>query len=107
MYEKVLMHSLFYEVLSESPELCQKINAGLTYSIMAAISFKIVSLGTYTTIPSFFLHFKSTVEVILVHVLSTACDSLQMSDTVSKRRPFRFIFNMGNKAKSQGAKSDE
>jgi hypothetical protein len=25
-----------------------------------------------------------------------------MSDTVSKRRPFSFIFNLGNKAKSQG-----
>jgi hypothetical protein len=28
-----------------------------------------------------------------------------MSDTVSKRRPFRFIFNLGNKSKSQGATS--
>jgi hypothetical protein len=30
-----------------------------------------------------------------------------MSDTVSKCRPFSFIFNLGNKAKSQGAKSDK
>jgi hypothetical protein len=30
-----------------------------------------------------------------------------MSDTVSKRRPFTFIFNVGNKAKSQEAKSGE
>jgi hypothetical protein len=29
---------------------------------------------------------------------STACDSLWMSDTVSKRRPFSFIFNLGNKS---------
>jgi hypothetical protein len=36
---------------------------------------------------------------------STACDSLWMSDTVSKRRHFTFIFNLGNKAKSLGAKS--
>jgi hypothetical protein len=27
--------------------------------------------------------------------------------TVSKRHPFSFIFNFGNKAKSQGAKSSE
>jgi hypothetical protein len=33
------------------PGLGQKINAGLTYSILAAISFKIVFLGTYTVIP--------------------------------------------------------
>jgi hypothetical protein len=31
---------------------------------------------------------------------STACDSFWMSDTVSKCRPFSFIFNLGNKAKS-------
>jgi hypothetical protein len=35
----------------------------------------------------------------------TACDSLWMSDTASKRRPFCFIFNLCNKAKSHGAKS--
>jgi hypothetical protein len=33
---------------------------------------------------------------------STACDSLWMPDIVSKRRPFSFIFNLGNKSKSQG-----
>jgi hypothetical protein len=36
------------------PRPGQKINAGLIYSILAAISLKIVSLGTYTAIPSFF-----------------------------------------------------
>jgi hypothetical protein len=30
-----------------------------------------------------------------------------MSDTISKRRPFSFIFNLGKKVKSQGAKSGE
>jgi hypothetical protein len=34
--------------------LGKKINAGLTYSILAAISFEIVSLGMYTAFPSFF-----------------------------------------------------
>jgi hypothetical protein len=33
------------------PGLGQKREAGLTYSILAAISFKIVSLGMYTAIP--------------------------------------------------------
>jgi hypothetical protein len=42
------------------PGLGQKRNAGLTYSILAAISFKIVSLGTYKLIPSFLPCFKST-----------------------------------------------
>jgi hypothetical protein len=34
--------------------LRQKRNIGLTFSILVAISFEIVSLGTYTAIPSFF-----------------------------------------------------
>jgi hypothetical protein len=38
---------------------------------------------------------------------STTCDSLWMSDTVWKHRPFSFIFNLGNKVKSQGTKSSE
>jgi hypothetical protein len=38
-------------------------------------------------------------------LLSTACDSLRMSDIVSKRCPISIIFNLGNKAKSQEAKS--
>jgi hypothetical protein len=33
------------------PRLGQKRNAGLTYSILAAISFKIAPLGMYTAIP--------------------------------------------------------
>jgi hypothetical protein len=38
-------------------------------------------------------------------LLSTACSSLWLSDTVSNCHPFIFIFNLGNKAKSQGTKS--
>jgi hypothetical protein len=49
------------------PRLGQKSNAELTYSILAAISFKIVSLGMYTAITLFFPHFKSTVEVIFLN----------------------------------------
>jgi hypothetical protein len=40
-------------------------------------------------------------------LLSTPCDSLWMSDSVSKRRPFSFLFNLGSKVESQGAKSGE
>jgi hypothetical protein len=36
------------------PRLGKKRNAGLTYSILPAMSFKIVLLGIYTVIPSFF-----------------------------------------------------
>jgi hypothetical protein len=49
--------------------LGQKRNSGLTYSILADISFKIISLGTYTAIPLFFSHLKSTVEVIFLNAV--------------------------------------
>jgi hypothetical protein len=51
------------------PRPGQKRNASLTYSILAAISFKIVFLRTYTVIPSFFPHFKSTMEVIFLNAV--------------------------------------
>jgi hypothetical protein len=51
------------------PGLGKKRDAGLTYSILAAISLKIVSLGTYTVIPSFFLHFKITMKVIFLNAV--------------------------------------
>jgi hypothetical protein len=56
-----------HEVYRKVPGLGQKRNAGLTYSILATISLKIVSFGMYTAIPSFFPHFKSTVEVIFLN----------------------------------------
>jgi hypothetical protein len=43
-----------YEVNRKVPGLGQKRNAGLTYSVLAAISFKVVTLGTYTAILWFF-----------------------------------------------------
>jgi hypothetical protein len=48
------------------PGLSQKRNAGLPYSILAAVSFKIVSLGTYTVSPSYFVSFRSIMEVIFL-----------------------------------------
>jgi hypothetical protein len=53
----------------KAPRLGQKRNAGLTYSILAAISFKTDSLGTYTAILSLFSCFKSTVEVIFLNAV--------------------------------------
>jgi hypothetical protein len=65
----LVCYLLIYEVYWKVPGLGQKRNAGLTYSILAAISFKIVSLRTYTVIPSLFPCFKSTVEVIFLNVV--------------------------------------
>jgi hypothetical protein len=58
-----------YEVYRKVTGLGQKRNSGLTYSILAVISFKTVSLGMYTTIPSFFSGFKSTMEVIFLNAV--------------------------------------
>jgi hypothetical protein len=51
------------------PGLGQKRNAGFTNSVLAAINFKIASLGRYTAIPSSFPRFKSTVEVIFLNAV--------------------------------------
>jgi hypothetical protein len=69
--------------------------------------FKIVFFGTYTATYRFFYDSKAPWKPFSLMLSNTACDSLWMSDTVSERRPFSFIFNFGNKANSQGAKSGE
>jgi hypothetical protein len=51
------------------PRLGQKSNADLTYSILATISYKTVSLGTHTVIPSFSPCFRSTMKVIFLNAL--------------------------------------
>jgi hypothetical protein len=56
-------------VYQKVPGLGQKRNAGLTYSMLAAISFKMVSLGMYTVILTFFPRFKSTMEVIFLNAV--------------------------------------
>jgi hypothetical protein len=58
-----------YEVYRKFPGLDQKRNAGLTYSILAVVSFKIISFGTYTAIPSFLPLFENTVEVIFFNAV--------------------------------------
>jgi hypothetical protein len=72
----------------------QNRNAGLIYSILADISFKLVSLGTYTAIPSFFPRFKSTVEVIFLnaveHRLRFPLDVRHCFETSSRQFHFQF-----------------
>jgi hypothetical protein len=58
-----------YESYRKVPRLSQKRNDGLTYSILVANSFKIVSLGTYKAIPLFFPCFKSTMDVIFLNAV--------------------------------------
>jgi hypothetical protein len=88
----------------KAPGLGQKRNAGLTYSsTLAVISFKIVSYGKYTAIPSFFTRFKSTVQVIFLNAVEPRSRFPLDVNTASKHCPFRF--NLENKPKSRGAKS--
>jgi hypothetical protein len=49
-YMHYSQHGIYY-MYRKVPGQGQKRNAGLTYPILAAISFKIVSLGMYTVIP--------------------------------------------------------
>jgi hypothetical protein len=39
---------------------------------------------------------------LILMVVSTACDFASTTSIVSKWRPFSFIFNQGNREKSQG-----
>jgi hypothetical protein len=64
-----LTYIYIYEVYRKVPRLGQKRNVGLTYSILATMSFKIVSLGKYTAIPLFSPCFKSIGEVIFLNAV--------------------------------------
>jgi hypothetical protein len=64
-------------------------------------------LGTYTAIPSFFSRFKSTMEVIVLNAVEYRLQLIPFRCQTLSKRPISFIFNLGNKAKSQGAKSGE
>jgi hypothetical protein len=92
---------------SESSQIRSTKNAGLTYLILSAISFKIVSLGTYTEIPSFFPCFKSTIEVIFLNAVEYrfaipfGCQILLQKIIPS------VSFSIGKTAKSWGAKSNK
>jgi hypothetical protein len=64
-------------------------------SILAATPFEIVSLGMHTAIPLFFYASKALWKSVSLMLLTTARDCLWMSETVSKRPSFSFIFNLG------------
>lgn len=77
-------------------KLGQKRNLDIMYWVVAAISFRIISLGTYVATP-FFPSFRSTVEVIFLHAV-WYCLQFPLDVTLSKHCPFSFTFNLGNKA---------
>jgi hypothetical protein len=97
MKEKALMHSLFYEVYRKVPELGQKRNSGLTYSILATISF-----GTYTAILSFFPSFKSTVEVILINAVEYCLRFPLDVRRCLKMSSLQFHFQFGKQSENTG-----
>jgi hypothetical protein len=102
IYKPSIAHlrDLSCEVLSEISQTRSQKNAGL----LDAMSFKIFSLATYTAIQSVFIFtHQNTVEVIFLNAVQYRL----RFPLVSKRRQFSFIFNLGNKAKSQEAKYGE
>jgi hypothetical protein len=83
--------------IGKLPDYVQKVNDGLTKSILAAISFRIVFLETYTAIPSFFPRFKGTMEVSFLnaveHHLQFPLDVRQCFKTSSLQFQFQFVLS--------------
>jgi hypothetical protein len=77
------------------PGLGQKRDGGWTYSILVAISFNICVLWNVYSNPIFFHASKAPWKSLYLMLSSTACNFLWMSDIVSKRHHFSFIFNLG------------
>jgi hypothetical protein len=91
-----------YEVLGLG-----KKNAGLTYSILGAISLKMASLGTYTVSPSFFPRFKSILEVIFLNAVEyRSLFSLDIT-CCFKTLSLQFHFKFGKQSEITGAISSE
>ena len=76
-------------------------------SNLAAIPFKVVPLGSYAPIPAPLPILECPLEILFFkrveHLLRFALNLFHRP----KRRPFIFNFVLGNKKKSQGAKSGE
>jgi hypothetical protein len=87
-----------YEVYQKVTGLGQKRNAALTYVNLTVIFFKIVSLGTYTAIPSFFPPFKSTVEVIFLNAVEYRLRFPLDIRNCFKTSPFQFYFLFGKQS---------
>jgi hypothetical protein len=93
---RIMIHHFYNRKV---PRLGQRRNAGLTYSILAAISYKIVSMETHTAIPLFFHASKAPWKSFTLILSSTACDSLWMSRYCFKTSSLQFYFLLGKQSK--------
>jgi hypothetical protein len=105
-----LTHSSVYGLLCantiqgelESSRFGQQRYAGLTYLILSAISFKIVSLGMYTKNPSFFPCFKSTMEVIFLNAVEYCLQFPLDVRYCFKKSSLQFHFQFGKEQNHRG-----
>jgi len=58
------------------------------YLLISTITFEVVTLGLYTTIPAILLFLEALIEVCGVSVFGTCCDSAWIYSMDTKRRPF-------------------
>jgi hypothetical protein len=72
------------------PGVVKNRNSAVTYFILAAISFKIVSLRTYTAIPSFSPYIKSALEIIFLNTGEYPLDVRHFFKTLSIQFHFQF-----------------
>ena len=71
------------------------------------VSSKVIPLKYNTLVPAFFQSSKHFWYALFGMSLSSLSDSVFISSIVEKRRPFMDLFNLGNRKKSQRAKSGE
>ena len=67
------------------------------------VLLKVIPLRYNTLVPAFF----PILEELLICTFWYVSDSVFISSIVAKRRPFMGLFNLGNRKKSQVAKSGE
>jgi hypothetical protein len=80
---------------------CQKLTLGL----LATIAHELVPFCAYAPFPALLPFFKCTLEVVLCEGVHHRLQLSFFNSTLSKWRPFNFIFNRGNSsfaAKVQG-----
>ena len=69
------------------------------------IPFKILSIGGNTLVQSFFPLCEASLELLKLDVVQ--CEAVFTSSMVANLFPFNVFFIVGNKKKSQGARSGE
>jgi hypothetical protein len=84
-----------YRVLSKSSRTRSKKKCWPNLLILAVISFRVVSLGTYTVVPLFFPRFKSTLEVIFLNALEYRLRFPLDVGHCFKTSSFQFHFQFG------------